>query len=118
MIHIMDGDWRLYQQDLYIDCRELYAYIRMKNIEPQTVDINMIAHKELDSISTDDFRFLKANIQLPGILAKDMTNPLGRQFRMLDGRHRLKKIMLSGDERFSAYVISQTDALRFVRQLT
>jgi hypothetical protein len=116
MIHIMDGDWRIYQQDLYIDCRELYAYIRMKNIKPQEVDISMIAHKELDSILPSNTRFIKANILLPGILT-NMDNPLKKKYRLLDGRHRLKKAMSFGSNSFNAYVISAEDALKFAKMM-
>lgn len=87
----------------------------MKNIEPQEVDINMIAHKEVDSISTDSVRFLNADLELPGILAKGMKNPFMKQYRMLDGRHRLKKSLLIGTPTFKAYVISSEDALKFTR---
>lgn len=115
MIHMMNGDWRIHHQDLYIDCRELYSYIRMKNFEPDEIDMNLIAHKELDSISTSDIRFLNANPNLPGILAKDMINPQTKKYRMLDGRHRLKKSVLNGNTKFKAYVISQEEALRFAK---
>jgi hypothetical protein len=113
MIHVMDGEWSIHSQPLIINCRSLYSFISMKGIEPTEIHIDMIAHKELESISLDSIRYLRANTNLPGIVAKNMQNPHMKEYRMLDGRHRLKKSLEHGMKSFTAYVITPEDAMKF-----
>ena len=114
MIHVMEDEWAIHSQPLIIDCSKLYAFAKMKKLEPLEIPIDMIAHKELHSISNDSIRYLRADINLPGIVVKDMKNPFMKKYRMIDGRHRLKKYFEYGMHHFTAYVISSEDAMKFV----
>ena len=113
----MEGDWAIHSQSLIIDCNRLYSFVRMKKLEPLEIPIDMIAHKEIDSISVDSIRYIRANTSLPGIVAESMENPFMKKYRMIDGRHRLLKTLNSGKRKFNAYVLCREDILKFVRLL-
>ena len=52
-----------------------------------------------------DERYLKANYSLPGILAHDVKNPYNKKYRMVDGGHRMAKMVAETDIKQSYYYI-------------
>jgi len=119
MIHIMNESWKLKDTNLnlFIDCKEVYSYIKMKNFEPKQIDPIVIAYKPLTNICKSSIRYVKADINLPGIVVKDMENPFTKEYRMIDGRHRLLKSIDLGKKKFNSYVLEREEILKFVRIL-
>jgi hypothetical protein len=116
MIHIMDGVWKIgASEDLIINCGEIYNYIKFKEMSYELIEIDLIGHKELQSISTNDHRYVNANTDLPGILVNNMENPRNKKYRLIDGRHRLLKTINSDLTKFKAYVLERDEAMKFVR---
>lgn len=114
MIHIMDGEWQVFGQDTQINCRPLYAYLKLKKREPETVSLSEIAHKPISGICVNSARYTAANLKQPVLLAESMVNPLGRRYRMLDGRHRVKKMITLKGESILALVVSAEEARKFI----
>jgi hypothetical protein len=118
MIHIINENWSLKESsNLFIDCNRVYAYIKMKKLKPEAIDINLIAHKDIKNISKDSLRYIRANIDLPGIVVKGMENPFMKEYRMIDGRHRLLKNIEAGKKIISSYVLHREEILKFVHLL-
>lgn len=118
MIHIIDEDWSLQgSSNLFVDCARVYSYIKMKKLLPETIDIDLIAHKDVKSISRDSLRYIRADLDLPGIVAKGMENPFMKEYRMIDGRHRLVKAIEQGKKEFNSYVLCREEIIKFVQLL-
>lgn len=114
MIHIMDGDWQLFNVPTQIDCKSVYEWIKLKNIDPISINIDDIGHKTTKTIETRDSRYKQADMDLAGIVVKGMKNPADKPYRMIDGRHRLLKAQNSGRSYVRVYVIEEYDALKFI----
>ncbi len=115
MIHIMDGDWEILDHPTIIDCKEVYYWIEKNHIEPELVSIPDIGYKTLSTIRQDSLRYVNANMALPCIVVKGMTNPEGKPYRMIDGRHRLLKCLTYCKSSILCYVIDNKDAIKFIR---
>lgn len=118
MIHIMNEDWSLKEaSNLFVDCNRVYSYISMKKLLPEMIDIDLIAHKDIKNISKNSLRYIHANTNLPGIVVRGMENPFMKEYRMIDGRHRLLKVLEEGKKMFNSYVLHREEILKFVHLL-
>lgn len=116
MKHIMTGEWKIPgSPDMMIDCCEVIQYINFKNIKSKEIDINEISHKPLDCIDQEDSRYILANINFPGIVVNGMHNPHNKQYRMIDGRHRLLKTINIGKKTFCTYVLDPIEIKKFYK---
>lgn len=116
MIHIMEDEWAIIDIPTFIDCSEVYAWLDYKKVKPQQIKIKDIGHKPISLIDTQSQRYLLANLNLPGIVVKSMKNPSEKPYRMIDGRHRLKKSMDNNKNSILVYVISEDQAHKFIKQ--
>ncbi len=115
MIHVIDHDWAIDNiSSAYIDCRKLFALIKFKKILSVFIDIEHIGYKSLDSISESDGRYQRANIQYPCIVTENVQNPMNKQYRLIDGRHRLMKQMRAGVNKVECYVLDKDDLMKFI----
>ena len=67
----------------------------------QTIEFDGIYAKPGDWFGRDDFtgqRFEQADPNYPGLIIRNMPNPCGLPFRMIDGRRRLEKLRRKGAE--------------------
>ena len=110
----MDGDWQVYDVPTQIDCSKVYEWIRLKNIDPISINIDDIGHKTTRTIETKDSRYKQADIDLAGIVVKGMKNPADKPYRMIDGRHRLLKAKNSGRSYMKVYVMIEEQVLKFI----
>jgi hypothetical protein len=115
MIHVIDQDWAIDEiSSAYIDCRKLFDLIKFRGISSVFVDIENIGYKSLDSISESDGRYQLANIQYPCIVTENVQNPMNKQYRLIDGRHRLMKQMRAGVNKVKCYVLDKDDLMKFI----
>jgi hypothetical protein len=115
MIHIIDHNWPIDDiSSAYIDCRKLFALIKFKKILSVFIDIDSIGYKSIDSISETDIRYRCANIQYPCIVTENVQNPMNKQYRLIDGRHRLMKQIRAGVNKVECYILDKDDLMKFV----
>lgn len=115
MIHVIDNEWAIDDiSSAYIDCRKLFEFIKFKKIASVSIDIENIGYKSIDSISESDIRYQQANINYPCIVAKNVQNPMNKQYRLIDGRHRLMKQMQAGFKKVQCYILEKDDLIKFV----
>ena len=110
----MSDDWKVLNVNSYVDCRDVYRFIKMKKYQHGSIDINKIAYKPLDNISCKSQRYISATTCLPGIVVDGMENPFNKQYRLIDGRHRLLKSM-NLDTSFNVYVITVSEVFKFIQ---
>ena len=116
MIHLLEGEWAITEEPLKVDCINLYNLIKLRNLTPQEINVANIGYKELDSIDKESIRYRLANCNYPVIVAT-MENPKGKQYRLIDGRHRILKQIDNGVLDIQAYVLDKEDILKFVEKV-
>ena len=116
MIHIMEDEWSIIDIPTFINCCEVYTWINYKKIKPQQIKIADIGHKPVSFIEKQSQRYMSANLKLPGIVVKSMKNPTEKPYRMIDGRHRLKKSIDNNKNSILVYVITEHQAHKFIKQ--
>tara|TARA_R110000822_G_scaffold27995_8_gene83143 strand:- start:5630 stop:6004 length:375 start_codon:yes stop_codon:yes gene_type:complete len=90
--HICCDNWKIYSdRDSYINVRE--AGFLLKDRLPVLVSHSDIGWKGMEPFQKYDQRYLEADYSLPGILALDVKNPYNRKYRMVDGGHRIAKMV-------------------------
>lgn len=115
MIHEMSGPWAISDVNTFIPALEVYSWIERRKIKPKEIEVSDIGYKPTSNILLSSPRYLRADTALPVILVKGMKNPSKKAYRMIDGRHRLLKVMNSGSPKIISYVIDEEDILRFVQ---
>jgi hypothetical protein len=101
-MHWFTGDWRIDDNHYYIDDRSIFNYVKINKIPPQLLSIDDIAFKK--PVDVNFYRFKRANISYP-IIVSEMVNPESKKYRLIDGRHRIHKILFSGETRALSYVL-------------
>lgn len=114
----MDGEWE-YKKigPSKINITKLFGLIKNRKLEPICLNINDIAYKSLDSIDVHGVRYKVADENFPLIVVQDMENPHNKKYRMIDGRHRLKKQLNSGNTELLFYVLKESDVLPYIEKL-
>ena len=103
--HTIKGEWRIdgVPEDCIIRASQLKSATVLK--KPEIIDFLSIAHKEYNSL-TEKERYDKADISEYGIVVKDMPNPYGKAYRLIEGKHRLYKLKDAGFNGAKFYVLS------------
>lgn len=92
--HLLTDDWSIAGKEYYLNIQELVDYIQLCNIDVIEVAHTDIAYKELPVPNSK--RYHAADYDYPGIVCEGMENPMNKQYRLLDGRHRIQKLNEEG----------------------
>jgi hypothetical protein len=123
MIHIIDSpelslpgfdpnvNWQI---RVFPDVTNLIQVKRIRSIEVPIVDI---FHKPIDNITKDDIRYITASLRYPVVLLDGLPNPGEKRYRMIDGRHRLKRSIDDGKTTVIAYVLTPSDVFPYVTKV-
>jgi len=82
--------------------------------------VKYICAKPGDFYGFDDFkgdRFEKADIQFPLLVVRNMPNPCQTPYRLIDGRHRLEKLLRTGRKTVACYVLEVKDVIPFIKEV-
>lgn len=93
-----------------IYCGGLYTLMKMRGIEPVELDISQLLCNDLSIINATDIRYLSAKLSLPGLAVEQ-----NGSFRVLDGRHRIKKAIDRGITHLPFYIVPLSDAMKFYK---
>ena len=116
MIHLMTKEWSILDTPLKVNCKNLYKLINFRKQKPISVPIWEIGHKELESIDKASLRYQLADTNYPSIVAK-IDNPCNKEYRLIDGRHRLLKQMENQDVSIQAYEVTYEDIIKYAEEL-
>ena len=113
--HDCIGFWRINEEDSYIDLAEVRPLLNSRSPV-------LIPHKDIAWWSMEkpkkkiDTRYYNCNIRIPGIVADGVKNPYNKRYRMVDGAHRMARMLLETNIRESLYyVITEEEFYRYVR---
>ena len=59
--------------------------------------------------------YIKCNPNIPGIIAYNCPNPYDNKYRMLDGRHRIMRLLFEGKSESKFYVLDFNEIKHFIR---
>ena len=99
-----DGDWKIDDREIcLIDLEEVAKLLKDDRLD--TVQLKDIAWKGKQNFpyqSGNDCsccggkRYINCDIRYPPIIAYNEPNPFNNKYRMIDGRHRIQKLLLNG----------------------
>jgi hypothetical protein len=114
----MEGEWEFAGiGNSKINIRSVIQWINYKKYTASILDISSIAYKPIDSIQHDDTRFKISNLKYPLIVVAGMPNPHNKDYRLIDGRHRLLHLILSCRLNANCYILTLEDVLPFVEKI-
>jgi hypothetical protein len=92
--HVCIKEWQLTKGvDQYLEVRDTIPYLLDR--ESILISHDQIAWKCMDDPSAKlDNRYIKCDISYPGIVVEDAPNPFSKKYRMIDGSHRMAKMLL------------------------
>ena len=120
--HVMAGRWSL--ESLAHLEEPNYYMIRNKRLapiiekkEPVLVDFSEICHKGMDKEDPHELqRYDKCNPRFPGIIVEGMPNYKNRKYRMIDGKHRIRKLKNAGANQGLFYVLSFSEVQGLIEE--
>ena len=115
------GDWRIHEvsmgQDVYID---LVKLVLPK--EPTILTLDSVAWKGKhlpDKFTGDNCvccqgdRYRDCDTSYPGIVVEGISNPYQLPYRLIDGKHRVQKILDSGATSAPFYLLTKREVLLY-----
>ena len=97
------GDWRIIEEESVVYIKDIIPYLELKN--KQLVKFNNISWKGKDlDYKLNDERYNKCDVRHPCILTVGK-NPHNCKYRMIDGRHRMTKMINMGLNESLFYII-------------
>lgn len=113
-MYYLTGEWTTRRiGDKAIDVESVIEYINENNVQPIQMSLLNIACRDLD-VDTKSNRYKMASTSYPLIVVSRLPNPLNRPYTLIDGRHRLHKILEQGKTDAKVYALKGTDIEEFI----
>ena len=120
----LQGDWRLdgYQKSV-IELKHLMPLLINKRLE--NIKLDDIAWKGKDLYPQKSGnncyccfgeKYRNCDTKYPLIIAKNASNPFNNKYRMIDGRHRIQKLLLNGHTYGLCYVFDINELRPYIRK--
>ncbi len=109
------GDWRIDNKKAELDLVDIVHLINQNEV--YTLDHEDIAWGASRRDSKKSFRYQKCDISFPCIVARDAPNPYGKKYRLIDGHHRMSKMMDMGITKSNFYILEFTEIRQFFKFL-
>ncbi len=93
-----------------IECHQLYRYISAYKIGSIEISLSRIVANNMDWIEKWNARYKTADLKLPCIVIQDEFS-----YRLIDGRHRLKKALNKGLKALPCHVLTNQEVLKAYR---
>ena len=107
------GDWRIYEENHYLYLKDIVPYLRTKN--KHLIKFDEISWKGKNIYhKLDEKRYKECDIKYPCILTEGK-NPHNCKYRMIDGRHRMTKMVKMWMSRSYFYVIDYETFLKLLQ---
>ena len=106
------GDWRIYEEKYILYIKDIIPYLHKKN--KQLIMFDEISWKGKDiKHELDENRYKECDIRYPCILTEGK-NPHNCKYRMIDGKHRMTKMVRMGLSKSYFYVIDYNTFLKLL----
>jgi hypothetical protein len=101
--HDCVNKWRVFpEKDSFIDMKDVSRYLKTPTF---------LSHSDIGWINMDrpylkyDKRYALCDYSFPGIVAENVENPYNKKYRMIDGSHRMAKMLRETDINESYFYI-------------
>ena len=117
------GDWRISNDNLFVSLNKIIHLLEEDKLK--LINFSDVAWKGMsldisqrneNCICCHGKRFLNCNTDYPGIVTRftgDIPNPFGKKYRMLDGKHRIEKMLCQGITKSLFYVLDLNDIIPY-----
>ena len=111
------GDWTIGGKQYFLPISVVLDYIKTSNTTIESVPLKKIAWKGMHTANTDEYdqRYHDCDISFPGVIVEDGENPYDYKYRMIDGCHRIRKIMTETSKTHSDFYVLKNE--EFIRLL-
>ena len=118
----LEGDWRLegYEKSV-IELKNLRTLLTKDKLENIKLDDIAWKGKNLYPQKSGNNcyccagkKYRDCNTKYPLIIAKNASNPFNDKYRMIDGRHRIQKLLLNGHTEGLSYVFDYSEIKNFI----
>lgn len=92
-MHWFLDEWSIDSNVYTLDERVLFNYIKIKKLQANDISFSDIAYRT--DVDRDFYRYQLANIKYPMIVSQ-IKNPYDKLYRLLDGKHRIHKLLEQG----------------------
>lgn len=113
MKHWFVDEWKIDNRVGYIECdKTLFNYVKVYKLSPQLVDFCYISYKKVQDFDRGLPRYTLANVNYPMIIS-ELANPDNLPYRLIDGSHRIDKLIRKGSQNAFFYIIPGEIVLNF-----
>ena len=92
-----------------IDCSLLYKYAKTKRMESVWINISELKYGDISYIKDLSGRYKGVDLSLPCLVVD-----FGDYYRLIDGKHRLKKTINNDGDSLLCYILTKREALSFL----
>ena len=92
-----------------INCSLLYKYVKAKRMESIRINISELKYGDTSYIKELSERYKRSDLNLPCLVVD-----FGDYYRLIDGKHRLKKTINNDGDSLLCYILTKREALRFL----
>tara|TARA_Y100000768_G_scaffold193665_1_gene145311 strand:+ start:403 stop:792 length:390 start_codon:yes stop_codon:yes gene_type:complete len=109
------GDWRIYEENHYLYLKDIVSHLRTKN--KHLIKFDEISWKGKNIYhKLDEKRYEECDIKYPCILTEGK-NPHNCKYRMIDGKHRMTKMVKMGLSESYFYIIDYNTFLKLLQPI-
>ena len=107
------GDWRVDSKKCKLHLIDIVHLINQNEL--YTLNHEDIAWGVSARPPKSNLRYQRCDVSYPCIVARDAPNPFGKKFRLLDGAHRMSKMMDMGITESNFYILEFAEIRQFLR---
>ena len=109
----LERDWSISDQSLHLFMEDILHLLIDNNLKNVLLsDIGWKGKHDL-SLITKNLRYKNADPYIPGIIAFNAPNPYNDKYRMIDGKHRIHKLVSQNIKESEFYVLDFKDIKLF-----
>jgi len=114
------GDWSFNGIEGFIYLERLRPFLTEKRLKKIKIDEigwkgrHLSEEKSINCPCCNGKRYKKCDINIPGIVSFNAPNPYGKKYRMIDGKHRIRKRLNNGFTDGLFYVFTYKEIKKFV----
>jgi hypothetical protein len=111
-MHWISEEWAIDANSYTLSIDVLINFIKINKLTTKVLNFSEIAYK--GNVDRHFIRYQMANTNYPMIVSQ-MDNPCGKKYRLIDGRHRIHKLMDEGKNEGLFYEIPMEFILKNIK---
>ena len=114
------GDWSFNGITGRIYLKKLKPFLKEKRLEKIKIEeigwkgMYLSDEESVNCPCCNGERYTRCDINIPGIVVLNAPNPYDKKYRMIDGKHRIRKMQNNGIIHGSFYVFTYKEIKKFV----